>query len=118
MNLYEMNKTGYAGLPSYTPEDLHQAKKLVVNFLKAHPSNYYLMLNNEENVHYYTLYTFKDGYKFSAMADEIIDISKDLGDIKSIENAEDGVSLEFWIMYHGECRVFYLFDYAGGVIEV
>lgn len=75
-----------------------------------------MLLNNES--HYYTLFTFTDNFKFKELAQEIISIVLPLGEIKSIEISENGQAMEFWIMYDGECRVFYLFDYARGVIEI
>ena len=116
MKMYEMNQVGYASLPNMTSEELNNARKTIKQFLQLNPSSYYLMLNNE--AHYYTVYTFIDGYKFDDMSKEIIEIAAELGDVKSIELAEDKQKVEFWINYAGECRVFYLFDYARGVVEV
>lgn len=116
MNMYEFNQIGYAALPNYLEEDFHKAKKNILDFLKSHSSTYYMFLNNTE--HYYTLFTFKDNFKFKEMSDEIIDIIKELGEVKSIELSEDGNAIEAWIMYNGQCQVFYLFNYERGVIEV
>lgn len=112
---YDFEKMGYSSLPAMTDEELEKSKKFICNFLKTHPSSYYMMLNNESR--YYTLYTFTDTYLFKTMTDEIIDIVKALGPIKSIETAEDGNALEFWIDYDG-IKVFYFFDYAKGVVEI
>lgn len=116
MNLYEFNKAGYACLANFDQEDINHAKKNILEYLKNHPSKYYLMLSNE--AHYYTIYTFKEDYKFKQMSEEIMNIVKDLGDIKSIEIPEDNSAIEFWIMYNGECHLFYLFDYTQGVVEI
>lgn len=116
MNMYEFNQAGYSGLPNYTDSDFFKANKDILEYLKNHSSKYYMLLNNDE--HYYTLFTFKDNFKFKEMSMEIIDIIKELGNVKSIELTEDGNAIEAWIMYNGQCQVFYLFNYERGVIEV
>lgn len=117
MNMYEINKIGYAGLPEMTVDEIQKAIPRIKQFLSDNPSEYYMLLNNECN--YYTLFTFEDkDYKFKEMASEIISIVIPLGKIKSIELTEDNMAMEFWIEYDGECRVFYLFDYARGVIKI
>lgn len=117
MNLYEMNKIGYASLPTMTEKELEKSCELIRNFLTSNPSKYYLMLNNEAR--YYTIYTFRPNYaNFSEMAQTIIEIAAGLGEIKSIELTNDESAVEFWIVYEGECKVFYLFDYSKGVVEI
>lgn len=116
MNMYEMNKIGYAGLPEMTLEEIQNSISPIRKFLSDKSSKYYMLLNNES--HYYTIFTFENEYKFKEMAQEIISVVLPLGKIKSIELAEDGGAIEFWIEYNGDCQVFYLFDYARGVIEV
>lgn len=113
MTLYEANQEMYKGVPSIT--DMHGVWKQIRDYIKAHPSKYYLMLSNEKR--YYTLYTFKGEYKFGDMASEILDISKDLGEFKDVMVNDNG-ALEFWIVYDGEPTMFVLFDYARGVVEV
>lgn len=113
MNLYEVNQAMYQNVPPIT--DFDGAQRQIKNYLEVHPSKYYLMLNNEER--YYTLYTFKEQYKFGDMADDILEIARDLGEIKDITtNSSD--ALEFWIMYNNKPTLFMLFDYTDGVIEV
>jgi hypothetical protein len=115
--MYEFNQVGYSSLPTMTKEDLHKAETTVKNFLSDNPSKYYMMLNNDE--HYYTIYTFTDNYRFTDMAAEIVDVATTLGEVKSIEISEDKHKVEFWITKgKDECIVYYLFDYAIGVIEV
>jgi hypothetical protein len=118
MTVYEFNKAGYTNLPSYTAKQLQEDLiPYVSDFLSNHDSKYYMMLNHEER--YFTIYTFKEEYhRFRIMAKEIIDIVKDLGPIKSIEYNEDNQILEFWIMRNGECKMFALFDYSRGVVEI
>ena len=116
MDMYEMNKIGYAGLPEMTIEEVQNSVSTIRKFLSDNASRYYMLLNNESR--YYTVFTFEKEYKFKEMAEEIISIIIPLGVIKSIEVAEGGQAIEFWIMYDGECRVFYLFDYERGVVAI
>ncbi len=113
MNLYEANQAMYQNVPPIT--DMHGVWKQIRDYLKAHPSKYYLMLSNERR--YYTLYTFKEEYKFSDMADNILEITKQLGEFKDVTVNDNG-ALEFWIMYEGYPTMFVLFDYTRGVVEV
>lgn len=117
MDRYTFEKIGYGSLPDMNEDELFKARKIVDDFLRKFPSPYYMFLNNESR--YYTVFTFTNTYLFNTMSKEIMDIAKELGPIKSIEVAEDGQALEFWINYNNEgIKVFYLFDYAKGVIEV
>lgn len=73
-----------------------------------------MLLNNESR--YYTIFTYRSKHDYHKMADKIISIAKELGDIKSIER--NGKATEFWIMDEGECKLFMLFDYSQGVITI
>lgn len=115
LTVYDYNKLGYGALPPYDSEGLRLAEKNIREYLKRYPSKYYLMLNNDE--HYYTIYTFKNEYKFTEMAKEILQIAKELGPIHGVEDGGNG-ALELWIKYNGECQLFYLFDYTRGVVEI
>lgn len=116
MNMYEINKAGYAQMPEMSIEEIQKSIPLIRKFLSNNPSKYYALLNNE--CKYYTLFTFANDYKFKDLSEEIISIVISLGKIKSIELTGDNQAIEFWIDYMDECRVFYLFDYARGVIEI
>ena len=116
MKAYELNQIGYASVPALTDEELAKSEKLIKEFLKNNPSKYYLVLNND--VRYYTFYTWKNEFKFNEMAHEILDIMLELGEIKSIEKSEVASAIEFWVMYRGECHMFLLFNYENGVVEV
>lgn len=113
MNLYEFNQAMYQNVAPITRFD--GMRKQIKDYLKAHPSRYYLMLNNEKR--YYTFYTFRKEYKFDTMTDNILEIIKDLGEIKDV-TVNDSDALEFWIVYDGRPTMFLLFDYTRGVIEV
>ena len=105
---------GYASVPDMTPEELDKAKKDLHIFLQKNLSMFYLFLNNESR--YYTVFTYKENLAIKQMATTIMDIAINLGPIKSIEFHEDKV--EFWIVNENECKVYYLFDYAEGVVQV
>ena len=117
MTLYDINQANYANLPTLTDEQLAKLIPYIVDFLDKNKSKYYLMLEKEQR--YYTFFTFPRGnYNPGKLAREIISLAQELGDIKSIEVDELGTMLEIWIVNHGECTMYGLFDYAGGVIEV
>lgn len=116
MNLYELNQIEYAKLPDMTEAQLQIITYKLSEFLKKINSSFYMMVEPEGR--YYTLYTYiKNKVEFK-LAQEIIDVAKTLGDIKDIEILQDRV--EFWIKPSHEeiCKVFLLFDYTKGVIQV
>ena len=116
MNIYELNKAGYANLPSLTPEQIEASKPALIQFLTTFSSRYYMLVNNES--HYYTLFTYGGLSNIETLADEILSIVKELGEIKSIERNKR--MMEFWIVdkVDKECRLYPFFDYSRGVIEV
>lgn len=122
MTLYEMNQPLYAKLDTMTEQELKEKEMELATFLQETGSNYYMML--DPNGNYYTVYIGKNA---AHMAAEIIDITKTLGDIKSIE--VEGDRVEFWVLPPEEkkyksdlhapiCTMFVLFDYTEGVVEV
>lgn len=116
MTTYEFNKAAYSSLPNISQKEFSDAKVLIEKYLEGKPSRYYMVLNNES--HYYTLYTFTKNFSFSVMAEEILSVMETLGDIKAIHETEDKEAIEFWIINEDECKVYYLFDYSKGVIEI
>lgn len=120
MTLYELNQANYTNLPSKTQEELAKIVPYIVSFLDKHKSKYYLLLERESR--YYTLFTFPKGnYNPGQLAHELIDLIQHLGEVKSIEEDAHGEGmLEIWLTPHGEkeCRLYGLFDYSEGVIEI
>lgn len=114
MNLYDINKSFYADVPAI--KDIDNIRKTIRGYLQAHPAKYYLLLNNE--LHYYTIYTFSAAYRFKAMAVDIADLITDLGEIVDLVTNEDNGMLEIWIRKDDEVNMYGLFDYTRGVIEI
>lgn len=114
MKLYELNQAGYASLPDLTDEEILKSKDTLLQFLTTFDSDVYMLLNNES--HYYTVFMYNSDHNYIRMAYEILDIAKEIGNIKAIER--NGSVVEFWIMYEGECRMFAFFDYDRGVVRV
>ena len=120
MTLFELNQANYAQLPSKTQDQLEKSIPYIVSFLDKSKSKYYLMLEREQR--YFTVFAFPKGnYNPGALAHEIIDLISHLGEVKSIEEDAAGAGmLEIWLIPHGEkeCRMYGLFDYSEGVIEI
>lgn len=125
VSLYEMNRPLYAKLDTLTEQELSDKEKELTAFLQKANATYYMMLDPYGN--YYTVYVSKKAGNEAALAFEIIDVTKTLGDIKSIEVEEDKV--ELWVLPPEEkkykpdlqaakCKLYVLFDYTQGVIEV
>lgn len=113
--IYEVNQEFYKNVPSYDDDLLIQSIRQVKGFLEKTPFSIYFTLMNWDT-RYCTFFVHK-GADFEALAQEIIDIVRGLGNIKSIETNENGY-LEFWIEQNGKVYMFALFDYTQGVIEV
>lgn len=129
MTLYEMNQIGYASLPKMAKSEVETMKSKVSDWLTeilhtydSETNIYFMLLNNES--HYYTIFnwralTIKDGGDSEDLIREIFSIIKGLGTLKSIEPTEAGDAWEFWITGQDTVtRMYLLFDYTRGVIEV
>jgi hypothetical protein len=109
--LYEYNKIGYAKMPTFTDEQIKEAKDKVKEYIKSYSGTYYMMLNHD--IRYYTIYV-KKSWK---IIDEIFEIAGELGQIKEITPNEEGNAIEFWITdITGECHLYLFFCYDAGVV--
>ena len=124
MNLYELNQAGYSSLPKMSKSQIDVAKDKIAEWLidYAHTSqnSYFMLLNNRGTTHYYTLFNWKSGSDNSCInvANEIVDVAKSLGTLKSIE-LNDNDAWEFWItLPNTSTEVYFLFNYDQGVIEL
>lgn len=115
MTLYEVNQQVYNQLPKITKAELEKAKDRLLKFISNHNDTYYMMLNHDKK--YYTIFVIKRGDRIIEMINEIIDVSKSLGQIKGIE-ITDQEMIEIWISNGDECNMYAVFPYDKGVIEV
>ena len=130
MTLYEMNQMGYANLPKMAKSEVETMKSKISDWLTeilhiydSETNIYFMLLNNES--HYYTIFNWRalaaedGGGDSEGLIREIFSIIKDLGTLKSIEPTETGDAWEFWITgQDAVTRMYLLFDYTRGVIEV
>lgn len=116
MTTYELNQQAYASLPELTNSALEEARFELKQYLNNHDANYYMMLNHEDR--YFTVYTYgKDKHVPFWMADTMIDVVQSLGTLKAIECEENMV--EFWFTDDsGTCKMYAMFPYDRGVIEI
>lgn len=117
MTLYEMNQLAYAKLPEITKsEDLINKKNDLITFIESFDDKYFMMLNHEKR--YFTLFVnFRPlGVR---LAEEMIDVGQSLGKLKGIEIDKKNNIAEFWIQGSDNiCRMYAVFPYDKGVIEV
>lgn len=128
MTLYEMNQMGYGGLPKMAKSEIEIMKQRLAEWLDKiaegyKDSNIYFMLLSpyDGTTHYYTLFTWgRDSINTEKdLAEEVISIVKDLGTLKAIEPENHGIGWEFWVTgKDAVTRMYMLFDYTEGVIEV
>lgn len=117
MNLYELNKAGYGSIPSLSKEEEKKAISLIHEYLSGKSDTHYMMLNHD--VHYYTLFRW-ESCSSKAFAEEVFNIAKSLGAVKSVELATSGEMVEIWItnIMTNQCYMYGFFPYDEGVIEV
>ena len=118
MTLYELNKENYIRQPTLTHEKLLKLKPFIISFLDETKSKYYLLLNYTQR--HYTFFTFPNkNYNPGELVNQLIELIEGIGEVKAIEKSGLGNMLEIWIKDNsGECDMYGLFDYSGGVIEI
>lgn len=118
MKLYDLNKAGYASIPTLTEKEAKQAVELIKNFLEETEEKYYMVLNHD--VHYYTMYNWRPNNNSRIFAQDVYSLLEERGSIKAVELSENGDMIEFWI-YNSkteECNMYGFFPYDQGVIEI
>lgn len=117
MELYEFNKIGYNSVPSLTKQEEKKAIDLIHEYIKGRNDSYYMMLNHD--IHYYTLFNWATCSSL-AFAEEVLDVAKSLGPVKSVELSQNGEMIEIWItnIMMNECHMYGFFSYDAGVIEL
>ena len=127
MTAYDINKQVIDQLPALTEEELEDKKDIIGQFVKNTNNEYYMLLCREKN--YYTLCHRVPGMNPSpadnvrqysewpneiiTTEDLIIECSRCLGEIKSIELVDGAV--EIWVTDPFDTYVMYFFPYDGGV---
>lgn len=127
MTAYDINKQVIDQLPALTEEELEDKKDIIGQFVKNTNNEYYMLLCREKN--YYTLcHRVSDMNPSPAdnvrqysewpneiitTEDLIIECSRCLGEIKSIELVDGAV--EIWVTDPFDTYVMYFFPYDGGV---
>lgn len=112
---YEFNQQNYHALPNMPENAFEGARDNLVEWLENHKSTYYMLLNNDK--HYYTVFVNKTNWT-KGLANEVISIARELGNVKSIEKSNDNAAYELWISDDETCHCYFLFDYTQGVIEI
>lgn len=109
MTLYELNQAGYTSLPKMTSAEIETAINQDKDFFNQ--ATYFMLLCKELSD--YTVFHInnpENGWN------EVLELIKDRGTLKAIENKED--SIEFWITNDSISNMFLLFPYDWGVIDV
>ena len=116
LSLYDMNKQIISQLPTYTSEQLEEAKDLIVKYVTdyQHKDEYYMLLCHD--IHYFTVFVRHTNPKEN-IENALLDCINNVGDIKSIEYSSDEQALEIWVTDpNGESYAMYFFDYGRGIV--
>ena len=118
MQLYDYCKIMAEKTSEMTADEIQEKMDTIVRkyYIETRKTNKYLMLLNRENADY-TLFHCKGQYAYPTMDKFLIELSECLinrGAIKSIDLTEDKDAIMIWI----NDKVYYLFGYDAGVIEI
>ena len=115
LSLYDMNKQIISQLPTYSPEQLEEAKDTIVGYVsdRQHKDEYYMLLCHD--LKYFTIFVRHTNPKEN-IEDALLDCIHNVGEIKSIERSADEQALEIWVTVDGEAYVMYFFDYGRGIV--
>lgn len=115
LSLYEVNKQVIAQMPTLSGTDLEEARLTLSHYVNGldHSDDYYMLLCYD--LRYFTMFARDQKYEEN-IVDAIMDCLSYVGEIKSVEESEDGQAVEIWIVSEGEAYVMYFFDYGRGVV--
>lgn len=115
MSLYDMNKQIMFQMPELDEEKIVAAKNLIKEYDITFESKYYMLLCNEYK--YYTIFNCEKQNK-ETLEDVVFECLNNVGQVVSIDKTEDNAAIEIWVKLEKEAKVFYLFDYNKGVVEL
>lgn len=119
VNLYDLNKSIINQMPVMSNEDINDKIDLINKYYSKNRVSHHMLLCHD--YHYYTVFEEDSDMPFPEFAGAVLDIIKDLGEVISIDKADDNYStLEIWIKIpkekEKEVYAFYLFPYEQGVV--
>ena len=131
-NMYELNKSIISQMKDLTNTEIKKRMKLIRSWLYNVPEVYYALICWD--YHYITIFRFPDT-NYDDQIKELQDILIDLGAIKAIDphgmgraieihqiedHIKDVDAFEIWIQLpdDSEPKLFMLFPYGGGIVEV
>jgi len=132
MSLYDLNKDIIAQMKNLTSTEIKKRMKIIRSWLYHNPAKYYALICWDYN--YVTIFHFPSD-NYDAQVNEIQEILTALGPIKAIDPHNNGQAVEahqiedhitdvdafeIWLTWYEEdgARLFMLFPYDGGIVEV
>lgn len=118
MSAYEMNQQIMGQLEILDETTIQEKKKMVREFVNSQPDTFFMLLCRDIN--YYTVF-FRTSTEIDVTEDILEDVLIDeclnfIGDIKAIDMAEDGRSIECWLQNGDKVYAAYFFPYDLGVV--
>lgn len=128
--MYDLNHDLIAQLKDLTPTEIKKRMKLIRSWLYHDTDIYYALVCHEW--HYITIFRFPND-NYDDQIKEIQEIITSLGPIKAIDptglgkavemhHIEDKIdqidAFEIWIKIDDDMKMFMLFPYGGGIVEV
>lgn len=112
MNLYDLNKTAVAQLPTMT--EFEEVYKMIDDFDSQYQNEFYMLYGKE--ISYFTI--FRCMFGDLKMSNEFVECLRELGEIKSIELTSDGNAIEAWVCPKDQdATVLYFFPYDSALVN-
>lgn len=117
-NIYELNQKAFSSFPPFNANDIRKSTKKLEKYFANSKAEYYMLLCRE--LYDYTVYTIdRKHYNKSKAAFEVIETLLERGDIVEINQTDDKIAFELWVIYNEDrtAHVYYLFPYDNAVIH-
>ena len=116
LNLYDLNKNIIEQLNPLTTNEVSMKMGLINEYYQKANNTYHMLLCRDFN--YYTIFNYDSMLTFPDFAGAVCTIITELGDVYSIEIADNDSALEIWIRPEEQesALAFYLFPYDAGVV--
>lgn len=117
-NVYELNQSAISNFPPLNESDIRKNLRKLEKYFANSNTQYYMLLCRE--LYDYTIYTIdRKHYNKQKAASEVMLTLQERGQIVEIDQTDDKVAYEFWVIYNedNKAHVYYLFPYDKAVIH-
>ena len=116
VSLFDLNAQAIEQLPAISDEDVEKAKQNILDWSKKVNNEYYMLMCKEQS--YYTIlkYVLTANPEFTDLADAVITLCKELGELKTIYTNAGNTDFDIWVKVNDDMWCMHLFAYDAGVV--